>query len=87
MTKIDVREVTTNIFHVTVSANRTTEHDVTVQPEYALQLCNDSMSTLELVKKSFEFLLERESNTSILRKFDLHVINQYFPDYESEISK
>ena len=87
MTKIDVMEVNTNIFHVTVSANRSTEHDVTVQPEYALQLCNDSMSKLELVKKSFEFLLERESNTSILRKFDLHVINQYFPDYESEISK
>lgn len=87
MAKIDVREVNANTFHVTVSANRTTEHEVTVQPEYAFKLCNDSMSTSELVKKSFQFLLERESNTSILRKFDLGVINQYFPAYENEISK
>lgn len=87
MAKIDVIEVNASTFHVTVSANRMTEHEVTVQPEYAVKLCSGSMSTLELVKKSFEFLLERESNTSILRKFDLRVISQYFPAYESEISK
>ena len=87
MAKIDVIEVNASTFHVTVSANRTTDHEVTVQPEYAVKLCNGSMGTLELVKKSFAFLLERESNTSILRKFDLCVINQYFPEYESEVSK
>ncbi len=87
MTKIDVREVNATTFHVTVSATSKTEHEVTVQPEYVLKLCGNSMSTLDLVKKSFQFLLERESNNSILRKFDLRVINQYFPEYESEISK
>ena len=39
----------------------------------------------DLIKKSFEFLLERESKESILRKFNLKVINQYFPEYEQEI--
>jgi hypothetical protein len=39
------------------------------------------------VVKSFEFLLEREPNTSILRSFDLSVISQYFPEYENEIRK
>ena len=87
MAKIDVREVNAITFHVTVSVTNTTEHEVTVQPEYARMLCRDSMSTLDLVKKSFQFLLERESNNSILRKFDLRVINQYFPEYESEIIK
>jgi hypothetical protein len=50
MAKIDVIEVNASAFHVIVSANRTTEHEVTVQPEYSVKLCNSSMSTLELVK-------------------------------------
>jgi hypothetical protein len=37
------------------------------------------------VEKSFEFLLERESNTSILKTFDLPVIGGYFPEYENAI--
>jgi hypothetical protein len=38
-----------------------------------------------LVEQSFRFLLDRESNTSILRSFDLPVISQYFPEYERVI--
>jgi hypothetical protein len=38
-----------------------------------------------LVERSFRFLLERESNTSILRSFELSVIGQYFPEYEKTI--
>ena len=34
-----------------------------------------------IIKKSFEFLLERESNESILRSFDLEEIENYFPEY------
>jgi hypothetical protein len=41
----------------------------------------------ELVKKSFEFLLERESKNQILRQFDLPVISRYFPEYPTEIVK
>jgi hypothetical protein len=39
----------------------------------------------KLVEKSFEFLLEREPNTSILRSFDLPAIQRYFPEYERTI--
>ena len=38
-----------------------------------------------LIKKSFEFLLEREPNTSILRTLDLTIINQYLTEYEKTI--
>jgi hypothetical protein len=40
----------------------------------------------ELVRRSFEFLLEREPATSILRRFDLSVIQQYFPDFDQHFS-
>lgn len=40
---------------------------------------------VELVRRSFDFLLEREPPTSILRSFDLAVIQRYFPEYDEEI--
>jgi len=39
----------------------------------------------ELVRRSFEFLLAREPNTSILREFDLATIERYFPEYAVEV--
>jgi len=39
------------------------------------------------VRRSFEFLLERESKDSILARFDLSVISRYFPEYEREIKR
>lgn len=39
----------------------------------------------ELVRASFEFLLEREPAAAILRMFGLDVISQYFPGYPAEI--
>jgi hypothetical protein len=38
-----------------------------------------------LVRRSFEFLLRREPNTSILREFSLSTIERYFPEYAGEI--
>jgi hypothetical protein len=40
---------------------------------------------IELVRRSFEFLLDREPKESILRSFDLPVIGRYFPEYERSI--
>ena len=37
----------------------------------------------ELVRRSFDFLLEREPADSILRSFDLAVIPRYFPEYDA----
>ena len=39
-------------------------------------------SAEELVRASFAFLLEREPKESILKEFDLSVIQRYFPDYD-----
>lgn len=39
----------------------------------------------DLVRRSFEFLLLRESPDSILASFELPLIGRYFPEYEREI--
>ena len=87
MAQIQVISIDEQTYKVTVVSASTTTHEVNVQAAYALKLSGGNISTAELVKKSFEFLLERESNNSILRRFDLSVIAHYFPEYEREIVK
>lgn len=84
---IDVQRHDATQFTVTVTARRTTTHAVTVDPAYAEGLTGGRHSAETLVERSFEFLLEREPNTSILARFDLPVIGQYFPEYEREMRK
>ena len=36
---------------------------------------------MDLVIRSFEFLLEREPASAILKSFELSVIPRYFPEY------
>ncbi|MBW3569029.1 hypothetical protein KY385_02775 [Candidatus Parcubacteria bacterium] len=56
-----------------------------ISRDYYHKLSKGKITPRELVKRSFEFLLKRESPKSILKKFDLSVINKYFPEYEDEI--
>jgi hypothetical protein len=69
---------------VTVNAAVTTQHRVRLT-EADLQRLAEGRSPEELLEASFQFLLEREPNTSILDSFDLPVISRYFPEYEREI--
>ena len=39
----------------------------------------------DLVRRAFAFLLAREPNTTILRRFDLGDIERYFPEFAKEI--
>jgi len=41
----------------------------------------------DLLRRSFEFLLDRESNTSILREFDLSTIERYYPEYTAAMQR
>lgn len=82
---ITVQKIDSTTFKVTVEKSATTTHTVKVTPSYYEKLTNKGVTPEELLKQSFLFLLERESNTSILRSFDLPVIGQYFPEYEKTI--
>ncbi len=83
---IEVQRVDVKTFRVVVEGASTTVHMVTLESAYYDKLTAGNVTPEELVRKSFEFLLERESNASILRSFALPVIGQYFPEYERTIS-
>ncbi len=63
------------------------EYKVILDDKYWQELTGGKTSKEELIKNSFNFLLERESKESILSRFDLRIISQYFPEYEQEIKK
>lgn len=82
MSDIDVRRLDDQTFEVRVAGRTTTTHVVTVPPGYAQRLGAAGVAPEVLVRRSFEFLLQREPNTSILARFELGVIARYFPEYE-----
>ncbi|MEX0933590.1 MAG: hypothetical protein WDZ74_02425 [Candidatus Paceibacterota bacterium] len=59
-------------------------HTVTVPKEYYKKLTEGKETPESLVNRSFEFLLAREPKKSILKEFELPVIQHYFPEYETE---
>ena len=60
-----------------------TTHDVTVTPQDITRYAPETSA--QLLKASFEFLLEREPKEAILSRFALPVIERYFPEYPRKI--
>jgi len=65
----------------------TTRHVVTVPAALAARADRPDADPVRMVEISFEFLLEREPPSSILRTFDLDVIGRYFPEYPHELTR
>ena len=74
-----------HVADVTVRNRVTTTHVVRVS--FAELERYGGGDVADLVKRSFEFLLAREGNTSILREFDLSTIELYFPEYAREFGR
>ena len=84
---ISVRKTDEETFEVSVAAGTPTKHRVTLRAADRVRLAGDDTSAERLIEESFRFLLEREPNTSILGRFDLPVIGQYFPEYAGEMRR
>jgi hypothetical protein len=63
------------------------EHLVRVGRADLDRLAPGEVDPEDLVRRSFEFLLEREPRASILREFDLPIIGRYFPEYEQFLAE
>ena len=73
------------IYDVTVDDGRgVTTHEVAVWPSDVARYAPDATPEA-LLEASFAFLLEREPKEAILRRFELPVIERYFPEYVDRI--
>ena len=84
---ISIEKRNDNVFEVTVTDSVTTTHTVTVTDQSLTDLAGDNTTKTELLEFSFNFLLDREPNTSILSSFDINVISKYFSDYRDEVRR
>lgn len=78
-TEISIAPLGGGRFRVTVDS--ATTHEVEVTAGF-IEKVGWKGTPEELLRRSFEFLLEREPKESILAKFELPDIARYFPDYE-----
>jgi hypothetical protein len=84
---ISVRKIANDQFEVLVSGPTATKHEVTLRDKDKIGLAGEGVTAEQLIEESFRFLLDREPNTSILGRFDLPVIGQYFPEYAAEMQR
>ena len=84
---ISIKKRTDDVFVVTVADGITTTHTVTVTDQSLTDLTDNNVTKTQLLEFSFNFLLDREPNTSILSSFDINVISKYFSDYRDEVKR
>ncbi|MCH7519123.1 MAG: hypothetical protein IH964_08860 [Candidatus Dadabacteria bacterium] len=62
-----------------------TTHKVELNRDDYQNFTDGKITPEELVKCSFEYLLDREPKESILSSFNVSVISHYFPEYARDI--
>jgi len=63
------------------------QHRVTLSQKDYQRLSGGKVEPIEVIKRSFEFLLAREPKESIFSRFDLLLIGRYFPEFERELKR
>ena len=84
---IKVIKQTEDLFDVTVNGNSVTKHHVIITDKVHKDLTEASKTKEELLIFSFDFLLKREPNSSILESFELGLISTYFPEFDNEVNE
>lgn len=87
MAEIEISALGGRDFQVDVrDGGQQTTHRVSVPEQLSgVEVPGDSLE--RAVRASFQFLLERESPSSILRQFSLSDISTYFPEYPQELAR
>lgn len=67
--------------------NGETCHHVTMAKETYERLAASRHTAEHCLEAAFRFLLDREPKESILRRFDVSVIQSYFPEFERELPR
>jgi hypothetical protein len=78
----------TRVFEVVLTGEgHTSFHRVTLSESLYEELTQKNVGKRECVRGVFSFLLERESQQSILPAFDVSLVSNYFPEFIPTMQK
>ena len=80
-----INQLSNDKFEIIIYGDQQTKHLVSLSDKLCFSLTSNKISKKELLKYSFQFLLEREPNTTILSSFELTEISKYFPEYLKKV--
>ncbi len=87
MAEIRVTRTGDDAFRVeVVESGERTRHQVRASAEVIRRYAGDAPAE-RVIEESFAFLLEREPKESILARFELPLIERYFPEYPGELRR
>ena len=82
---ISITALGSSRYRVSIEEGATrSEHEVTATPDDVARYAPGTPAE-DLLKASFEFLLEREPKEAILPRFALPTIERYFPEYPAKV--
>ena len=76
-----------NAYEEALDALETIKRENKNLQEEITDLTDNTVTKTQLLEFSFKFLLDKEPNTSILKSFDISVIEQYFPEYLDDLRR
>ena len=83
---VDISAVGKDAFEVTVTDDAgATRHRVTCSDRLLSVLAPTAPSKEAAIRAAFAFLLDREPKEDILPRFDLSIIERYFPEFRSRL--
>ena len=83
--EIKITPTSEEVYQIQVSGKTETMHFMSMSDLNYERFTGGRKPKEQLVLFSFEFLLKREENTSILREFAICKISEYFPEFEKEV--
>ena len=88
MTTMRVVPMAPGEFGVEVTeGHEVTGHQVRLPPAFLDDLLLTDVDEEQIVRETFDFLLEREPATSILAEFSLDDVSRYFPEFPQELQR
>jgi hypothetical protein len=88
MTTMRVVSMAPGEFGVEVEeGNEVTGHKVRLPRSFLDDLLLTGVDEEQIVRETFDFLLEREPANSILAEFSLDDVSRYFPDFPEELQR
>jgi hypothetical protein len=88
MTTMRVVPMAPGEFGVEVTeGHEVTGHKVRLPPAFLDDLLLTDVDEEQIVRETFDFLLEREPATSILAEFSLDDVSRYFPEFAEELQR